>query len=498
MRVLANNIDLINLRNQLLENNKQRRLEKHEKTLKQKKKSLVELSKKSIDRQIAKYTNFEELVNDYKKYQVVNSKIDQIMSIEKLNDEILTYKNSIKFSNKYFISTDSFSENKRDQYHFRLKNLKKKNYRKTDDYNWDRLNVRLYTAAEWIAEDWALRNNISYYDYNQVNQMAPQDCQLNGIDIDVKTTLQVGCKRLKNYYSRKGTTYENEIILGITSWSNKRDIIDSEHLIHGIFDPNAYETINLKLSYFPVSTKLLNACYYQPLESYFNIKPEFDNIITTYGDDVLDHLINSRTSLPAVFYIITNYLPKRLERSLKLILPTNHNDLIEIILELYTKNSTPLLPHYLADYLMNILHNNRDIDSGAINLIIDLISLFNEDQKTYINNLLKLKNVLPKVRCKFHENETMKEMDIKEGERKVGPTPTFYAQCSKDPTNRTTIFSHSWKTGETVIYGNPNIKVCDSIDCGCLTHPDRRVFGQAGLRFGRKECKKYGYKPPKI
>ena len=102
MRVLANNIDLINLRNQLLENNKQRRLEKHEKTLKQKKKSLVELSKKSIDRQIAKYTNFEELVNDYKKYQVVNSKIDQIMSIEKLNDEILTYKNSIKFSNKYF------------------------------------------------------------------------------------------------------------------------------------------------------------------------------------------------------------------------------------------------------------------------------------------------------------------------------------------------------------------------------------------------------------
>ena len=56
---------------------------------------LYQYSKKSIDKQIAKYTNFEELVNDYKKYQVVNSKIDQIMSIEKLNDEKKSVKKNI-------------------------------------------------------------------------------------------------------------------------------------------------------------------------------------------------------------------------------------------------------------------------------------------------------------------------------------------------------------------------------------------------------------------
>ncbi|SVD13992.1 uncharacterized protein METZ01_LOCUS366846, partial [marine metagenome] len=157
-----------------------------------------------------------------------------------------------------------------------------------------------------------------------------------------------------------------------------------------------------------------------------------------------------------------------------------------------------LLPHYLADYLMATILKKKDIDSEAINLIICSISFFHQDQQKYINNLLKLCNALPKVRCKFHKNETMKEMDIKESEREAGPIPTFYAQCSKDPTNRTTIFTHSWKTGETLIYGNTGIKVCDSNDCGCLTHPDRRVYSQDGIRFGRYECKKYGYKAQKI
>ncbi|SVE46615.1 uncharacterized protein METZ01_LOCUS499469, partial [marine metagenome] len=234
-----------------------------------------------------------------------NDKIDQIMSIEKLNDEIITYKNTIKESNDYRVSPDHFSESKRDQYHFRLSNLKKNNYKKLEDYNWDRYNARLYTAAEWVAENWALKNHLSYYDFNQVDQMSPQDCQINGIDVDVKTTLGVGCRKLKNYYSRKGTTYENEIILGITSWIYKTDFIGtskdfSKHLIHGIFDPSLYRNINLELNYFPVSTKLINACYFQSLQSYFNIKPNFDTIISNYGNDVLNYLIKTKSSLPAV------------------------------------------------------------------------------------------------------------------------------------------------------------------------------------------------------
>jgi len=499
MKVLANNIDLIYLRNQLLENKHQRKLEKQAKVLIEKKNSLVKLSKKSIEKQISYYKNFEELEAEFKQHQVANQKIDQIMSIERLNDEIFTYKSSIKESNKYFISPKDFSENKTSHYHIRLNNLKKIKYEKEDDYKWDKLNVRLYTAAEWIAEDWALKNKMQYHDYNQVDQMSPQDCRINGINIDVKTTLGVGCKRLKTYYSSKGTSYENEIILGITSLASKRDIIGtsedySEHSIHGIFDPSVYKNINLELNHFPVSTKLINACYFQPLQNFFNRQPNFENIINNYEDDVLNHLIKTKKSLPAIFYLILNYFPKKLDSALKSVLPAIHYDLIEIITELNTKDSIPIFPHYLANHLMNMIHKKKTMDPQVINLIINSISLFHEDQHKYVNNLLKLSTVLPKVRCKFHSNETMKEMDITEGERVQGPTPTFYAQCSKDPTKRTTIFTHSWQTGETVIYGNKDIKVCDYINCGCLTHPDRRVFKQAGLRFGRYECKKYGHK----
>jgi hypothetical protein len=501
MRVLEQNLDLINLRNQLIEDKRQKKLIKQQATFKQKKKNLVELSKQPITKQVAKYKTLEKLINEFKKYQITNDKIDQIKGIEKLNDEIITYKNNIE-SKEYIVTPDDFSDNKRNQYKFRLNNIKKINYQKDADYFWDRLNTRLYTAAEWIAEDWSLKNGMPYYDYNQSDQMAPQDCRINEIDVDVKTTLQVGCKRLKNYYSRKGTLYENEIILGITSWSAKRDIIDtsedfSEHLIHGIFDPNAYSAINLKLNYLPISTKLLNACYFQPLVSYFKLDLKLNNISSKYDVDILDYLLNKRLSLPAIYVLISRYFPTKLKSYLISILPNTHHDLIEVIIELQTKNSIALLPHYLADYIMKCIQEKREIDSQAIDLLIDSISIFQIDQKRYINNLLKLSKALPKVRCKFHKEETIKEMDIVEGAREQGPTSTFYAQCSKNPINRTTIFTNSWKTGETVIYGDKDILVCDSIDCGCLTHPDRRVYKVTGLRFGRYECDKYGYKAEK-
>jgi len=494
MRVLANNIDLINLRNQLLENNKQRRLEKHEETLKQKKKSLVELSKKSIDKQVAKYKNFEELVNDYKTHQIANDKIEQIMSIEKLNDEIIYYQKLITKSNNYAVRPSDLSKSKLDQYKLRLKNLKNNTYNDLKKFKWDRFNTRLYTATEWIAEDWALKNNLPYHDYNKLNQRAPQDCKLNGIDIDVKTTLGVGCRNITSYYSNKGTTHENEIILGITSWAKKTAIIGtsediSYHTIQGVFDPSLYSNIKLKLNHFPVATKLVNACYFQSLQSYFNLKPKYKNIITKCDDDIINYLVEAKNQLSSVFYLILNYFPEKIESALKLTLPKIHHDLIAIIIELNSKNLLALFPHYLVDYLIGKILDQKEIHSETINYLISSILWLHEDQQTYIKNLVKISNVLPEVRCKFHNNETMHEMDI---QYLPGPIPTFRAQCSKEPTNKTTIFTYSWKTGETLIYGDSGVEVCDSNSCGCLTHMEY------GIRYGRKTCKKYGAKSQKI
>ena len=496
MKVLADNIDLINLRDKLLENKRQIRLEKQKEALRSMKNSLVELAKKPIEKQISEYENFDYLVSAYQKYQVANDKIEQIISIEKLNKEIISYENSIKESNNYKVSPSDFSENKKKQYHFRLNSLKNNVYNDLQKHNWDRFNIRLYTATEWIAEDWALQNKLPYYDYNEINQRSPQDCQLNGIDIDVKTTIGVGRRHLKSYYSAKGTTYENEIILGIKSSAEKRDIIGtnediSDHTIQGIFDPSLYNKINLELNYFLASTKLVNACYFQSLQSYFNLKPNYINRISNYDDDVFDYLIMTRNSLSAVFYLTVNYFPKKLERTLKLILPVVHHDLIAIITELNSKNSLALLPHYLADYLIGKIQDKEEIISEAINHAVCSIFWFHEDKQKYIKNLLKLSRVLPKVRCKFHQKESMKEMDIKLYEGK-GPIPTIYAQCSKEPTNRTTIFTYSWKTGETLIYGNTGVEVCDSSSCGCLTHLNY------GIRYGRRSCNKYGEKQQKI
>ena len=54
MKVLADNIDLINLRDEILEKNRQRKLEEQKEELRLKRKSLVELAKKPIEKQISK------------------------------------------------------------------------------------------------------------------------------------------------------------------------------------------------------------------------------------------------------------------------------------------------------------------------------------------------------------------------------------------------------------------------------------------------------------
>lgn len=67
-----------------------------------------------------------------------------------------------------------------------------------------------------------------------------------------------------------------------------------------------------------------------------------------------------------------------------------------------------------------------------------------------------------------------------------GSKPTLKARCSHDPTQKTTFFTYSWKTGETLIYGEPGIESCDHPDCGCLIHL------HDNKKIGKLSCPSYG------
>ncbi|MDC3316134.1 hypothetical protein OAV81_05260, partial [Candidatus Thioglobus sp.] len=103
----------------------------------------------------------------------------------------------------------------------------------------------------------------------------------------------------------------------------------------------------------------------------------------------------------------------------------------------------------------------------------------------YIKNLFKLAKMLPNVRCKWHPNETMKDMSLSIFHNSY--LPTVMAKCSHHPKQNTTIYTYSWKTGETLFYGQEDTKNCDLDDCGCLIHQP-----YDDKWYGRKNCKKYG------
>ena len=393
------------------------------------------------------------------------------------------------------------------------------------------INTWLYTLAEDIVEQWTLKNNLDYHDYNTSNQYAPQDCRIAGVDVDVKTTTGIGRQNLKNFYRYKSeedkTKNINEIIIGISSRTEKNrkpylSDTSSSHVILGIYDPSIYSQINLELKHFKPSSNLVNVCYFQSLESYFKTKTELDNYKKRkYDPKLIDYLTKTslegyegslidkeeyiiddgqyqdfsqmiydgyRSFLPPIIYVLLDY-PVRLGAYIKSLLPKENHDLIPIIVELASKKKLQLLPHYFADYLLDKILSKEKIDEKAILPTIFSLIIVCDYQKVhaliYIKNLFKLAKILPNVRCKWHPNETMKDMSLSIFHNSY--LPTVMAKCSHHPKHNTTIFTYSWKTGETLFYGQEDTKNCDLDDCGCLIHQP-----YDNKWYGRKNCKKYG------
>ena len=468
---------------------------------------------------------------------------DNPLSLEEIDDQF-EFLDSIHNDKEYHglplgsvedLKVQRISENKLKQFYDRFEklNITFAGYdnRPSTSNKYKIINTWLYTLAEDIVEQWALKNNLDYHDYNSSNQYAPQDCRIDGVNVDVKTTTGIGRQHLKNFYRYKSEEDKaqniNEIIIGISSSTEKdrtpyTSDTSSSHVILGIYDPSIYSQIDLELKHFKLSNNLINACYFQSLESYFNIETD----LKAYKERKYDlELINSLTEaslksyhgslvdkeeyiiddgqyqdfsqmiydgylsfLPPIIYVLLGF-PKRLGSYIESLLPKENHDLIPIIIELSSKKKMQLFPHYFADYLLDKIMNKEQINEKEILPIIFSLIIVCDYQKVhaliYIKNLFKLAKMLPNVRCKWHPNETMKDMSLSIFHNSY--LPTVMAKCSHHPKQNTTIYTYSWKTGETLFYGQEDTKNCDLDDCGCLIH---QPFGDKW--YGRKNCKKYG------
>ena len=229
------------------------------------------------------------------KYNYLNEHYEPVWHTPKNLEKVINkWQYEDKNYNEYGTFDDDYAEyfqiqritnNKLKQFYDRYEKLNissKRHYERisqSDEYAI--INTWLYTLAEDIIEQWTLKNNLEYHDYNSSNQYAPQDCRIAGVDVDVKTTTGIGRQHLKNFYRYKSEEDKakniNEIIIGISSRTEKKretymSDTNSSHVILGIYDPSIYSQINLELKYFKPSSNLVNVCYFQSLESYFKTK----------------------------------------------------------------------------------------------------------------------------------------------------------------------------------------------------------------------------------
>jgi hypothetical protein len=394
----------------------------------------------------------------------------------------------IPYSNYYhqFHYESRVSSSKKHQYHQAMEraliDARNKAEQNTDKTNkgevkvsfYEEWKIKFYIITEWVVEDWALRHNLKYLDHNIKNPFSPEDCKINEVDIDVKTTIGLGRLKAIPFHSRTKDSKEIQIAVKSECF-NPRSPYYTQHNILGIFDPSRYRDINAPLKYLPIFTQVKNACYFQPLEEYFDVLPNINGKIIDYNQEVIDSWIKI-DSLPkqknyevnynliTIIFLMLDY-PVRLNAFLKKQLPAIHHDFIPVIIELAAKKSIQLLPHYLTDYLIKKIYNKEEIDQKSIVHIMFSICFPNVSQRLYIENLFKLLEIIPDVCCKWHPEESIKDMELRYIE---GDIPTFQAQCPQDPSKRTTIYTYSWKTYETLFY-KKNLQ-CKDNNCGGLTH----------------------------
>ena len=442
---------------------------------------------------------------------MTNGQLIQIENLKALSQRIEKSWAERVYSNKtLYLNFDltKLSKSKKEQYKLQVERAPKVMLKNGDTkiafpQDWI---IRFYITAEWIVADWARRHFLSHIDFNEEDPYSAIDCNIDGINIDVKTTLGLGRRKGIPLYNR--VSDESEIQVAIWSkidnpfHSSPQNAI-TRHAIQGIFDPNEYSSINIPLKFFLVKTTYKNCCYFQPLENYFNI-PVIGSKTKKFDMAVLEFWLNNEVKQPleigafnfnlcSYFYVLRNSSIE-LQDPLRSLLPKIHHDFIPTVIELENKKKMTLLPHYLADYLVTKIMTYAKIDANGLINILFSIYYPNEFQREFLLNLIKLIDVLPEVRCRWHPDEGIEHMGFGYDE---GYIPTFYFKCQQDPTLRTTIYSYSWKTLETVLYKvNPS---CNDLSCGGLTHTqqDKAPYSNKVKTYCKDGCKIHGSKAHK-
>lgn len=443
---------------------------------------LALLATQPLPLQIAALGSLEEWRTQYRESNIPNRKLEQLDILKNLEERLRDERHRSEQSLEFSLRLADFPASKKKQYDQRLQG------RHDHDPDWHECFVRLYTAAEWAFEKWAKTAGLECIDLNIANQYGPQDYTIAGRDIDVKATISVGGRgrrEFKTHWSPGNLVETGEIICSITSDIGLLKEETSHHYIQGIFSAACYGETSQNLRHFKLDKNLLNACYFHSPDIFFgriDVPPA-----PVIDEDVIDYCVSNRQYLSAIFSLGIRDAEPLLRRAS----PTL-SDFIPVASKLMNRNAAYLLPHFLADYLMEKIIKKESMDTAAIENVIWSIYEPYEHQKKYLRALISVYDILPKVRCAHHPHERIEDMDI-EISWKMG-RPILRARC---PTNRelsTTFLAYSWWTLETLIYDDPrgSVAVCDAPGCGCLTHTVRDYKTGELRRIGRIDCINYG------
>lgn len=375
-----------------------------------------------------------------------------------------------------FTYDDFLSAAKEKQLQYRLKQIG------NPDKGWDRHNTIAYTYAEYFVERWANQYKLPVLDYNETNQFAPQDYNINGIDIDVKSVIGIG--------RRKGTQYSSstdgyEVLIGVCTHTDQLNDDAFEMSIDGVFDPKKYHPIDLKLNYLKLNTPP-NVCYFSSLYDYFLSSKDNAHTQLTINTPLIVYAANINV-IPLLLKLCSKTDQEYL---LKILITKQNSLLIPIISELIKKNSTALFPHYLADFIIQQTVQKQELDTTNIKYLLELITIIPPRQKRFILDLLKANETLQAVRCHWHPEETIADMGIDIYYADTSSVPTLRAICGCNPKFKTTFFTYSWKTNETLCYSSDD-DICDLPNCGCLIH-QYKDYHLGSVILGKSSCTKYG------
>ena len=347
---------------------------------------------------------------------------------------------------------------------------------------WELHKTIAYTYAEYFIEHWAKQHQLFVLDYNETNQFAPQDLKIDNKDIDVKSVIGVG--------RRKGTQYSsftdgNEVLMGVCTHTSTLNDSAIGLSIDGVFDPKKHLLINLTLNYMKLNTSP-NVCYFSSLYEYF-LSPK-NRELTPLAINA--SLILYAESLNAIPLLLELCPENDREDLLKKLITEPNLPLIPIIQELLAKDSAELFPHYLADHVIHQTVQKQVIDTVNIKRLLNLVTPISQRQQRFILDLLIANETLKKVRCHWHPEETIADMGIDIYYSDTSQVATLKAVCSCNPRLKTTFFTYSWKTNETLCYSNDD-DICDLLDCGCLVHP-YQDYKLGSVLLGKSSCAQYG------